>query len=470
MGQQTNIVFNAIKGIFGALGDVMFPTIDDYTYKAKFTNPRELLRSRNTGFSVGVDQNLNDEMSFRHMIVTAPSGGGKSSKVCIPSLINLHGKGSVVINDCNKELYPKLGHLYSDTKTIIIDFSDKSCNQTFGWNPMPHDEADLPNFMTRISNLVHGKSHEQFWSIQSAEVLTSLGEVLYRFDEKYRTPSNLLHLLNYLMGKEAVFNKFMAKYATQKTWMEYLAFAKNSDNTKRSILSSAKATLAVFRQDHIQRITSHSSFDMNDIRHKPVAIFLQTSPADLDKYKLLISEFFNQLFAHLLSNLPKEKDLPVYMVIDEAGVVKIDLLSTAVVQLRKFKSGCLICCQSDEQLHQLYGKEHATTIISNCSRLIMTNAPLATAKEVSELSGKVEYEDEKGRTRVRELIAVDEVRSLEEDEGILFASNLRPIKLRMKPYYKDSRMREITSKEAPMLKSDLSNDPIPILNIEALSN
>ena len=100
----------------------------------------------------------------------------------------------------------------------------------------------------------------------------------------------------------------------------------------------------------------------------------------------------------------------------------------------------------------------------------MTNAPLATAKEVSELSGKVEYEDEKGRTRVRELIAIDEVRSMEEDEGILFASNLRPIKLRMKPYYKDSRMREITSKEAPMLKTDLSKDPIPILNIEALSN
>lgn len=81
MGQQTNVVSSAIKGIFGALGEVMFPTIDDYTYKAKFTNPRELLRSRNTGFSVGVDQNLNDEMSFRHMIVTAPSGGGKSSKV-----------------------------------------------------------------------------------------------------------------------------------------------------------------------------------------------------------------------------------------------------------------------------------------------------------------------------------------------------------------------------------------------------
>ena len=260
----------------------------------------------------------------------------------------------------------------------------------------------------------------------------------------------------------------MAKYASPNTWLEYLAFHKNSGNTKASILSSAKATLSVFRQEHIQRITSYSTFNITDLRKEKSIVFIQTNPAELEKYKLLISEFFNQLIGFILSDLPKKDDENMFLILDEAGVYKIEALPLGIVQARKMRCGIMMLVQSEQQLYNLLSKEEASTIISNCSRLILTNAPLATAREVAELSGKIQYKDEDNITRIRELISVDEIRSMKSDQGILISGHYRPSLITLKPHYQDKKMKGITSKDPPQLKRKLPEGPVPRLPIEEL--
>ena len=437
-------------------------------YGGKFTPSNKILRRRNKGFSLGAYNSMDIKTSFKHLLVSAPSGIGKSTSVCIPSLVNLHGNGSIIILDPAKEIYKSVGHLYQDYKSYVINFSDREGNESDGWNPLPSNVADLPNFTDRISNLVHGTSKAKFWQIQSAELLTTLAEPLYKLDKKYRTIANLILLLNNLSANEELCNKFMAKYAEQNTWLEYLSFQKISDNTRTSIISSAKATLAVFRQEHIQRITSYSTFNIEDLRKEKSIVFVQTNPAELEKYKLLVSEFFNQLIGFILSEIPGKTDENIFLLLDEAGTYKIEALPLGIVQARKMRCGIMLLVQSEQQLYDLLNKEQASTIISNCSRLILTNTSLSTAREISELSGKIEFTDLQNITRVRELITVDEIRSLKPDNGILVSGHYRPSLIKLRPHFTDRRMKKITSKVAPTLQRKLPEGQIPLLDIAEL--
>lgn len=437
-------------------------------YGGKFTPSNKILRRRNKGFSLGAYNSMDIKTSFKHLLVSAPSGIGKSTSVCIPSLVNLHGNGSTIILDPAKEIYKSVGHLYQDYKSYVINFSDREGNESDGWNPLPANVADLPNFTDRISNLVHGTSKDKFWQIQSAELLTTLAEPLYKLDKKYRTIANLLLLLNNLSANEELCNKFMAKYAEPNTWLEYLSFQKISDNTRTSIISSAKATLAVFRQEHIQRITSYSTFNIEDLRKEKSIVFVQTNPAELEKYKLLVSEFFNQLIGFILSEIPGKTDENIFLLLDEAGTYKIEALPLGIVQARKMRCGIMLLVQSEQQLYDLLNKEQASTIISNCSRLILTNTSLSTAREISELSGKIEFTDLQNITRVRELITVDEIRSMKPDNGILVSGHYRPSLIKLRPHFTDRRMKKITSKIAPTLQRKLPEGQIPLLDITEL--
>ncbi|MBK9507506.1 MAG: type IV secretory system conjugative DNA transfer family protein [Bacteroidetes bacterium] len=466
------IIIKMIAGILREIFDfIQFSILlhsQSKKYGGKFTPSSKILRRRNKGYSLGAYNSMDIKTSFKHLLVSAPSGIGKSTSVCIPSLVNLHGNGSIIILDPAKEIYKSVGHLYQDYKSYVINFSDREGNESDGWNLLPANVADLPNFTDRISNLVHGTSKDKFWQIQSAELLTTLAEPLYKLDKKYRTIANLLLLLNNLSANEELCNKFMAKYAEPNTWLEYLSFQKISDNTRTSIISSAKATLAVFRQEHIQRITSYSTFNIEDLRKEKSIVFVQTNPAELEKYKLLVSEFFNQLIGFILSEIPSKTDENVFMLLDEAGTYKIEALPLGIVQARKMRCGIMLLVQSEQQLYDLLNKEQASTIISNCSRLILTNTSLSTAREISELSGKIEFTDLQNITRVRELITVDEIRSMKPDNGILVSGHYRPSLIKLRPHFSDRRMKKVTSKEAPILKRKLPDGQIPMLDITEL--
>ncbi len=457
-----------LKGIIEFVQFSIILNSQSKKYGGKFTSSKRILRRRNKGFSLGAYNSMDIKTSFKHLLVSAPSGIGKTSMVCIPSLVNLHGNGSIIVLDPARELYKSVGHLYKDYKIYVINFSDRIGSESDGWNPLPENVADLPNFTDRISNLVHGTSKEKFWQIQSAELLTTLAEPLYKLDKKYRTITNLSLLLNTLTAKEELCSKFMAKYAEPNTWLEYLSFQKISDNTRTSIISSAKATLAVFRQEHIQRITGFPTFNIRNIRKEKSIVFIQTNPSELEKYKVIISEFFNQLIGFILEDIPNKSDENVFLLLDEAGTYKIEALPLGIVQARKMRCGIMLLVQSEQQLFDLLNKEQASTIISNCSRLVLTNAPLSTAREISELSGKIEFTDLQNITRIRELITVDEIRSMKPDQGILVSGHYRPSLIKLIPHFLNRKMKKITSKPAPQIQRKLPTGSIPLLDIEDL--
>ena len=471
-----DIIFAIVEGILKLTGKFLYFLFElafperKKEYKADFTPENKLLSTKNTGWAIGT-KSL--PLHFQGFFIAAATGIGKTTLFVITSLIRLAGTGSVICCDLAPELYKLTSAFYRALgyNIIVINFSDKSGEKSDGWNPFPRLKSDVANFFTTICTLSLGDStRDPYWSLQSASILTVLATPLFKLDEKYRNVYTVLQLLNLLAAKPKIVNAFISKYADETLWTEYVAFHNNSPNTKASIISSAKAALTVFNQEGIQRITSQATFDLSAIRREKTIIYIQTNPAELEAYKLLISLFFNELISLALSHIAEDDENNIFLLIEEGGIFQIPILPIAITQGRKNRLSIALVAQSEKQLYHLYSHEEASTIISNCmSRLYLSNQPIDTAREISELSGKFEFRNKDNHLEKAPLLTVDEIRSLPPGKGILIHGHHPPALIKnITPYYKDPYMIEITSRAPVPLTRKLSLEMPPLFPINDL--
>ncbi|PCI27017.1 MAG: hypothetical protein COB67_09595, partial [SAR324 cluster bacterium] len=90
---------NQIEAPSGKFGTARFLTIKE---------SRQLLNSRNIGLSVNGTRakTLSQENSFKHLLLVAPSGAGKTTRYVIPSiLLQMQHGGSIVVTDPSGEIF-----------------------------------------------------------------------------------------------------------------------------------------------------------------------------------------------------------------------------------------------------------------------------------------------------------------------------------------------------------------------------
>ncbi len=445
MGQA---FFKLLGELFVMIRDSSKHKLND-TYDASLAQPSSILKKNAVGFSCGGVYGIQGKANFQHCLVSAQSGAGKSVAFSVPSLFNVAGHGSVVVLDPSKELYSVVAPRYKQLgyKIIILNFSDRTGQESAGWNPFPEKIEDLPEFITALVQMELGSdAKDPFWQNSAIGLLQLLGKTMYQLEPKYRNVPTLYDLVLLLTAKPEEFDRYMSMYADEQTFNEYLSFTGNSDALKASIISTAKAVLQhVFAQDSIRRITAHSTFDIDAIRKEKTIIFLQTNASELAQYRLLISVFFHQLFNRVLAGTPNTNLLPLYCILDEKGIYRINSISLAITQGRKFGLAlALIVQEKTTQLQHLYGDNVARTIMSSCyTQMFYTNQPLSTCRELSTISGKREVVDEKtGAKSIRPLLTPDEVRSLSKDKALVLHGHHRLTVVPIKPYYENSRFKK----------------------------
>ena len=471
MEKGFQILGDTFRGIFSLLYEAIFPPRTK-VYDARFTNPSYILKHQNKGWAIGTRAL---PLDFQGFMVVAASGVGKTSLSVLPGLIRQAGNGSIVVLDPSGELYDKVSGWFQKhgVKIFVLNFSDPDGYFSDGWNPFPSNKSEVAHFCTLITDLALGENtRDPFWSLQAASLLAMLSYTLFAIPEEFRVASSLNDLLAYLAAKPEMIDKWMSKYADESNWIEYLAFMRNSDNTRASIISSARSVLTVFVHDHIRRITSRTSFDLKSIREKQSIIFLQTNGAELQMYKLLISLFFAQLISMTLKEIPKKGSQPIHLMLEEGGIYRIPILPLAITQCRKALVNTCLIVQSQSQLYHLYSKEEATTLISNLnSKLFLSNADLQTARELSELTGTFTYRDEDNHLKNAPLLTTQEVKGMPIGSGLLLYGNLPPSYIEnITPYYKDSKMNQITSLTPVPIDRKLPIGDAPRLPIEKLLN
>ena len=452
-----DILASLLKELFTVLGlslQLSFSVLSNkrsMAYTASFTPRRKILRTTYKGFMIG-EYAITRNHSLLHMLGVGNSGYGKSTCLGINSFLHLCGQGTVIALDVAGQYFEYGGGLYHERgyDICIINFSDLTGELSDGWNPMPVVEADIPRVITSLADLTLGEVKDPYWKLSSISFLILLTKILYLEGEENRTFAALYDLLHLVIGKPKDADRRISSCATERIWTEYLGFFTQSESLRGSILSTCKAILSLWSLDNIRKITSHNSIDLTSIRKKKTLILLQTKPTDLELFKSLIALYFDNLLSSI-SNDVTDDDEDCYILADEAGVYRINSLPLAITQVRKARVSIQLLIQSERQLYDLYG-ESATTIIAGCyTRVYFTNQPLQTAKMISEISGLVQYKDEDNITRTRQLITVDEVRSIDPSTCIVIQGHHRPALVKLKPFYKQKKLLAYSQIPPPRL-------------------
>lgn len=440
-----------------------------HEYSATFAPASTLLSKDFKGFNLTGNRCLSVKNSYQNCIIIGGTGSGKTSVTLIPSLYAM--KSSFVVNDPSGELFAKTGGFLAQQgyEVKILHFANPAVS--VGYNPMARasNSSDIHKLSSiLIENSIGGKeSKEAFWNLQASALITMLISILKTQEKKFQHLYNVRLLLNYLSGSPKAMDQIFSEYADHVLFSEYKSFLNFEEKTVAGIIANCKATLSIFNDENVAKVTSCDSIDFNDFRKRKTALFIQNSISDQKYYSALTSIFFEQFFAYILSRFPAENELDIFFLIDEASALKLPTLQMAISNCRKHRAGIMLVVQDFHQLIHVYGKDQAEAIKSNCfAKMFFSGAGIETATELERLLGKYEFTNKEKRKQIRPLMTADEIRTMKKSNALLICGNHAPVLAKLKPYYENGRYRNYDKISLPVMKSSIESSEIPILTLE----
>ena len=134
--------------------------------------------------------------------------------------------------------------------------------------------------------------------------------------------------------------------------------------------------------------------------------------------------------------------------------MQIPNFSNTITTIRKYKVSISIVIQDYSQLEQRYGKSEAHTIINGgiTGKLFFAGADLQITNMLTQMIGNkyVNMLDETGQVHhVKEpILSNAEIRTMKDNEVLLIYGNKLPLKIKVKPYYKDFLLNSYTKYKA----------------------
>lgn len=443
-------------------------------YTAEFVSADDVLKSSNTGFVVNGKQSLSMEDSFTNLLISAPTGMGKSVISIFPNILS--AQASMIVHDPSSELIKGTSQLLYEQGTVVQSFNPCNASISIGYNPLAHAHSDtdiekIADTLVRIS--LKGESKDPFWGLMAKSVIVFCIKMLKKIGNKeHYNMASVRQLLFEFSGNGKKMDALVVKYADDAMLSEYRSYL-SYGKALGSIIATAQAATHIFSDTEVQKVTSYNTFNFQDLRKQKITLFINNSVTDIAYYAPLTALFLQQCFEYTLKDLPSKDAMPILYVIDEASSLDLGRENFPVIisNIRKFKSGLLLAFQSaKEQLTQLYGREGADTILQNCmSQLYMSGQALETSQYLERLIGKRTFEDDKGNKKNRELITSDEIRSMDKREAIFIHSNSRPMKVKLYPYFEQRRFRHIGKLPMLNLQNPTTPSTVSIININKLT-
>jgi type IV secretion system protein VirD4 len=232
-----------------------------------------------------------------------------------------------------------------------------------------------------------------------------------------------------------------------------------------NIVASAKAALQLFDDPEIAKVTAHDSISFEGLRVKPTIIFLHNSVSEMKYVNTLNGIFFEQLYGHILQNLPQDHEKDLFIILEEASSIYVSILATAIANTRKHRCGNIICVQSPGQLKTLY-RDEADNVQNNCTTKIFLPGitSMDTLRELETLSGKMVYVDDNKTERIKQLVTIDEIRLLPEDRSLIVSGNKPFIMGRTKPYFKSWKFKRRSQIPPIPLHGDIPDGPLQFMD------
>ena len=313
---------------------------------------------------------------------------------------------------------------------------------------------DIANILTYDKD-----AKDKFWNESAAEILVGFALMLLLYAGKeYVNATNIMILANesdtpidmkikkeYNIKGSNLLSAFLELFvpSTHQLSLKLSSYANASSATAKSIRSVLTSSMRILTSnEQIRRMTSYTDFKFDDLENKKTAIFLIIHD-EKKTYHSLVTLFVKQLYEEMIAisrQRPMQRlNLPLNVILEEAGscppIKDIDsMLSAARSRGIRF----FFALQAYAQFVELYGKETAETIESNCTNTIfLMSSNDDTLKKMSELCGKHQvWVPSRRMYESRPLITPDRLQHLNMGEEVIHRQRKNALITRLVPYTK----------------------------------
>lgn len=392
-----------------------------------------------------------------HNLVIGATGSGKTKCLVDPQVQSLARRGeSMIMTDPKGELYRDHSEMLRSRGYKIIVLNFRNPNLGNAWNPLtlPYDLYRQGNtdksteLLDDVAlNILYDpeNKNDPFWEKSAADFFSGLALGLFQDAKEEQINLNSINYMS-TVGEE--------NFATSNYTKEYFnlkgedsnayVFASNTINapqeTKGSILSVFRQKIRLFAsREQLSEMLSYSDFKMSEIGTQKTAVFMIIHD-EKTTYHGLATIFLKQVYETLIAvaQTTKNGKLPyrVNFILDEfANMPPLKDVTTMVTAARSRAIRFTFIIQNFAQLNDVYGKETAETIRSNCGNLIyLITTELAALEEISKLCGEVKSKD-KDKTASTPLITVSDLQKLSLFEVIIIRARLNPFRTKLTPSF-----------------------------------
>jgi len=401
---------------------------------------------------------------FEGVMVTAPTGSGKSMSIAMPNLLEWMGSG--IFNDLKNELY-KATAAYRERVLGNLCFrfapADGQMN-THRFNPFYYVRKDTPYFIgdiQMIAEIMIPKEHAEssFWYTSSRDIFILLAIHLFETTSMPTLPAvhDLSKIKDFFEWLESAVDSGNIENPVFYQNAHSLLLA-DKERTRGNILKDFHARLSQFVDPLLRHATSGNDFDFRELRQKKMSIYLHIPESKKEHLKPILTLFLAQFINFMTEEEPDpvHDHYPILALMDEFGnMARIEKLKDGLSFLRAYQIRPIIIVQHLAQITSIYGRDDAEGFLNSKVKVFFTLNSLQDAQFFSKSMGnKTIRVTSRGSShghhssssrnisyQSRPLMTPDEIMQMSKHQAIILVEGSAPIKATKCYWYKEKNYK-----------------------------
>lgn len=404
--------------------------------------------STKTGIALGEAGFLGKKFRVEsHILTCAPSGSGKDVGAVIPAL--LEHPGSVIVLDPKGEDYAVTHRQRSalGSNVYLVDPFGLTDGETARFNWLDFIDVESPDCVSQAALLadyivVQGEKSDSHFEESAKSLLQGL--ILLAAadpDPEMRNIASVRQMLT-LTGEE--FTGLMTACIGHPAAYDVISRCASKmlgtpERERGSIISTAQRHTAFLDDPRIAHVLSGTDFDLRQIKHENMSVFLVFPPDKLRLYRSFNRAFFGLAQSALTASnhIPPAKVLFIFNEFAQLGYMPT--VEDGLTVVRGYGGQFWIIVQDLSQLKGVYSKWQ--TFLANTTRQFFGCSDYDTAKYISDSLGaytQIVETGERSHSHVaRNLLNPDEVLTTPTSCIIVLMQGQAPVLLDRMAYYSD---------------------------------
>ncbi len=412
------------------------------------------------------------------VVLAAPTRSGKGVGVVVPNLLDY--RGSVVVLDIKQENFALTSGWRAAQGQAVYLFNPFAEDQrTHRWNPLSYvstEPLQRVSDLQGIANLLYPDAgpEQKFWTSQARNAFMAFA--LYLFDhyeaqrrdgvpEECQLFPTIGHVFRLSSSEGTSARQHLQELAARPFLGEHARRAfgnllSQAEETFASILGSFREPLNPWIDPVLDAATSGNDFLLDDLRRRPMTVYVGVQPHRLAEARPLLNLFFSQLINLNTRTLPQDDPClrqQCLLLMDEfTALGRVDIIATAMAYMAGYNLRLLPVIQSMAQLDAVYGKDVARAIVTNhAMQVVFAPREQQDANDYSEMLGYTTLRRRsltRGRRRRdvsrseseerRALMLPQELKAMGPEREILFCEGMaHAVRCRKIRYYAEGRYR-----------------------------